>query len=199
MTPSSTALILVDDDNDFLSEGGKLHGAVKPVLDSNNVIGNINTLLRFARQNGIPVFHVPIMFSPDYSEMGNAPYGIFKAVKEVGAFQKGTWGAEVADVLDAHDSDIVVKGKSSTCAFATTDLNSQLKARGIRTVVLGGLLTNICIESTMRTAYDLGYEVYTLTDCTATLGDEPQRTAIAINWPMFSKPVAHTELMAAFG
>lgn len=199
MLPNSTAIILVDDDNDFLSDGGKLHGAVKPVLDSNHVIGNINTLLRFARQTGIPIIHVPIMFSSDYSEMGDAPYGIFKAVKDVGAFQKGTWGAQVADVLDAHDSDIIVHGKSSTCAFATTDLDTLLKERGIRTVVLGGLLTNICIESTMRTAYDLGYEVYTLTDCTATLGDEPQQTAIAINWPMFSKPVGHRELMATFG
>lgn len=135
------------------------------------------------------------MFSPDYSELGIDPYCVFKLVKDVGAFQRGTWGADVADVLDRQDSDIVVDGKSSMCAFATTDLKDVLDKYGIRTVVLGGLLTNACVESTMRTAYDMGFEVYSLTDCSATAGQEPQRMATEVNWPMFSKPVTHVELL----
>ena len=191
MTPETTAIILVDDDNDFLSEGGKLNNAVKPVIERYGVIDNINSLMRSARKHGVLVIHVPIVFSPDYREMGDSPYGIFKVVKEAGAFQRGTWGAKVADVLDAHDSDIVVDGKSSTCAFATTNLKEILDEFGIRTVALGGLLTNICIESTMRTAYDMGYDVYTLTDCSATVSDDAQQAAIGFDWPLFSKPVTH--------
>lgn len=196
MDPKQTAVILVDDDNDFLTEGGKLHDAVKPLLESNNVIANINDLITRAREKGALLVHVPIAFSPDYREMGEAPYGIFSVVKDTGAFQKGTWGARVADVLDVQDSDIVVDGKTKTCAFATTDLQGVLNRHGITTLALGGLLTNVCIESTMRTAYDKGFEVYTLTDCSATLGDEQQKTAIEHDWPMFSKPVTHDEFLS---
>ncbi|MEN8180729.1 MAG: cysteine hydrolase [Pseudomonadota bacterium] len=172
MRPENTAMVLIDDDNDFLSEGGKLHDAVKKVLDSNQVVANINDLLNRAREKGVRVIHVPIVFSPDYSEMGEAPYGIFKAVRDVAAFKRGTLGAEVAEVLDIRDSDVIVDGKSTTCAFATTDLKQRLEQMGITTIALGGLLTNVCIETTMRTAYDLGYEVFMLTDCSATLSEE---------------------------
>jgi len=198
MNLDEAAIVLVDDDNDFLTEGGKLHAAVKQILDANSVIDNINELLKIAREKGILVIHVPLMFSPDYSEMGETPYGIFQVVKDTGAFQRGSWGAKVADVLSVHDSDIVIEGKSTTCAFETTDLKKVLNERGIKTIALGGLLTNVCIESTMRTAYDLGYEVYTLTDCSATLSEKSQKNAIEIDWPMFSKPVNHTEFVNGF-
>lgn len=197
MKSETTAIVLIDDDNDFFSEGGKLNPAVKSVIGGNNVINNINSLLRSARERGILVIHVPIMFSADYREMGDSPYGIFRVVKDTGAFQRGTWGAAVADVLETHHSDIVVEGKSSTCAFATTDLKEILDEHGIRTIALGGLLTNICIESTMRTAYDMGYEVFTLTDCAATVNEAAQNAAIEIDWPMFSRPVTHGVLLDA--
>ncbi len=118
-------------------------------------------------------------------------------VKDSGALQRDTWGGNVAEVLAVEDSDITVEGKSSTCAFATTDLKAVLDKHGIRTIALGGLLTNICIESTMRSAYDLVFEVYTLTDCSATLNDEQQRAAIELDWPMFSKPISHDEFLKA--
>ncbi len=197
MNPDRTAIVLVDDDNDFLTEGGKLHGAVRQVLERHNVVSNINELMNSAREKGVLVIHVPIMFSSNYQEMGEAPYGIFKIVKDTGAFQSKTWGAKVAGVLEVQDSDIVVNGKSSTCAFATTDLKAVLDKHGIKTIGLGGLLTNICIESTMRSAYDRGFEVYALTDCSATLSEEQQQSAIKIDWPMFSKPVTHDEFLKA--
>ena len=197
MNPDSTAIVLVDDDNDFLTEGGKLHVAIQQMLESNNVVSNINDLMNRAREKGVLVIHVPIMFSSNYQEMGEDTYGIFKHEKDTGAFQSNTWGAKVADVLEVQDSDIVVNGKSSTCAFATTDLRAVLDKHGIKTISLGGLLTNICIESTMRSAYDQGFEVYTLTDCSATLSEEQQRSAIEIDWPMFSKPVTHDEFLKA--
>ena len=77
-------------------------------------------------------------------------------VKDTGALQRNTWGAKVADVLRAQEGDIFVGNKSTTCAFATTDLDNVLRRHGIVNVVLGGLLTNVCLESTMRTAYDKG-------------------------------------------
>ena len=195
MNPKKTAIILVDDDNDFLSEKGKLYPAVKDNLDSNHVITNINKLLNNTRKQGVTIIHVPIVFSADYHEMGEEPYGIFKVVKDAGAFQRDSWGAKVADTLDVDDSDIIVDNKSGTCAFATTDLDEILSSRGITNIALGGLLTNVCIETTMRTAYDKGYKVYGLVDCSATISDEQQQASIDNNWPLLSIPLKHEDFL----
>lgn len=76
-------------------------------------------------------------------------------------------------------------------------MNFVLRMRQIDTVALGGFLTNCCVESTMRTAYELGYEVVTLKDCAATVSEEAHRNAIEHDFPMFSHPMSHDEFLAS--
>ena len=98
----------------------------------------------------------------------------------------GNLGAEIVDVLRAQpQGDIVVEGKRGLCEFATTNLDFILRSRGISTIALGGFLTNCCIDSTMRTGYEKGYDVITLKDCTAALSEEEQHAAVEKNYPMF--------------
>jgi ureidoacrylate peracid hydrolase len=92
-----------------------------------------------------------------------------------------------------------VEGKRGLDAFASTNLDFILRSRGITTIALGGFLTNCCVESTMRTAYEKGYNVITLTDCTATVSEDEQRLAIEKNYPMFSRPVKHEEFLEQLG
>ncbi len=94
-------------------------------------------------------------------------YGILKGVIDSNAFVKDTWGAEICDELAPEEGDIVVEGKRGLDTFASTNLDFVLRSRDVETVILGGFLTNCCVESTMRTAYEKGYDVVTLTDCTA--------------------------------
>src|SRR3989442_955153 len=112
---------------------------------------------------------------------------------------KGSWGAEIVDVLKPQPGDIVVEGKRGLDGFATTNLDFILRSRGIDTIALGGFLTNCCVESTMRTGYEKGYNVITLKDCTAALSEEEQRLAVEKNYPMFSRPMAHEEFIAELG
>merc|ERR1712046_365599 len=84
--------------------------------------------------------------------------------------------------------DVVVKGKKGLDAFPGTDLESQLVANRIETVVLGGFLTNCCVESTMRTAYEKGFNVITLTDATATTSAAGQAVTEG-SYGMFSTPM----------
>ena len=63
----------------------------------------------------------------------------------------------------------VAEGTRGLCGFATTNLDFILRSRGITDIALAGFLTNCCVESTMRSAYEKGYRVVTLTDCTATV------------------------------
>ncbi len=197
MDPKATALVLIEYQNDFTSEGGTLHGAVKPVMDSSNMLMNTVETVKAARALGATIVHAPITFADDYRELTANPYGILKGVVDSKSFRKGTWGAEIVDVMKPAPGDIVVEGKRGLCGFASTNLDFILRSKGVKTVALGGFLTNCCVESTMRTAYEKGYEVVTLTDCTATLSEEEQRAAVEKNYPMFSKPMAHGEFLSS--
>ena len=140
-------------------------------------------------------FFVPITFAEGFGEMRDEPYGILKGVKDSKSFVKGGWGAAIVDALTPKANDIVVEGKRGLGTFESTNLDWVLRQRGITDVVLGGFLTNCCVESTMRTAYEKGYNVVTLTDCTAAMSQEEQEFACAKNFPMFSRPLTHTEFL----
>jgi ureidoacrylate peracid hydrolase len=199
MNPKTTALVLIEYQNDFTTEGGTLHGAVKPVMDSTNMLANTVETVAAARNLGVQIVFVPITFSPDYHELSPEPYGILKGVVDSQSFRKGSWGAEIVDVLSPEARDIVVEGKRGLCGFATTNLDFILRSRGITDVALGGFLTNCCIESTMRTGYEKGYKMVTLTDCTAAVSAEEQAFAVARNFPMFSRPLDHKTFLAELG
>ncbi|SNB51125.1 ureidoacrylate peracid hydrolase [Arboricoccus pini] len=191
MDPKTTAVVLIEYQNDFVSEGGALHAAVAGVMEKTNMLANTLATVEAAREAGATIVLVPITFAPDYHEISASPYGILKGVVDSNAFKKGSWGAEIVDALKPKDEDILIEGKRGLCGFASTNLDFVLRARGIRTIALGGFLTNCCVESTMRTAYEKGYEVVTLTDCTAALSEEEQRLSVEKNYPMFSRPLTH--------
>lgn len=197
MDPRQTALVLIEYQNDFTSEGGTLHEAVKPVMESTHMLDNTIDTVSKARALGATIVHAPITFTDDYHELTAEPYGILKGVVDSKSFRKGTWGAEIVDVLKPQAQDIVIEGKRGLCGFASTNLDFILRSRGITNIALGGFLTNCCVESTMRTGYEKGYNVITLKDCTATLSEEEQRLAVEKNYPMFSRPMDHGEFLAA--
>ena len=199
MDPKHTAVVLIEYQNDFTSPGGTLHDAVKGVMSNTNMLENTKETVERARELGATIVHAPITFTEDYHEISPEPYGILKGVVESKSFRKGTWGAEIVDDLKPRPSDIVVEGKRGLDAFASTNLDFILRSRGITTIALGGFLTNCCVESTMRTAYEKGYSVITLKDCTATLSEDEQRLAIEKNYPMFSRPVDHEDFIEQLG
>lgn len=195
MDPTKTAVVLIEYQNDFTSDGGSLHDAVKTVMQQTNMLENTKETVGKARELGATIVHAPISFTENYRELTSEPYGILKGVVDSKSFRKGTWGAAIVDDLTPATSDIVVEGKCGLDAFASTNLDFILRSRGITTIALGGFLTNCCVESTMRTAYERGYNVFTLKDCTATLSEDEQRMAVEKNYPMFSRPVDHGEFL----
>lgn len=192
---SETALVLIEFQNDFVSEGGALHDGVKAEIDRTGLIERTVSLVRDARARGVKIIWVPIEFAPGYPELAAEPYGILAGVKASSAFRQGSWGARIIDALTPEASDIVIAGKRGLCSFASTNLDFILRHNGITRVALGGFLTDCCVESTMRTAYELGYDVVTLTDCTATLSQEQHEAAIAFTYPMFSRPMKASDFL----
>jgi ureidoacrylate peracid hydrolase len=196
MKPNQTALVLIEFQNDFTTEGGTLHEAVKGVMEATHMLDNTLAVVKKAREAGVQIIHVPISFSEGYRELTSEPYGVLKAVVDSKSFRKGEWGARIIDSLTPQPEDIVAEGKRGLCGFASTNLDFILRSKGITHIALAGFLTNCCVESTMRTGYEKGYQVITLTDCTATLSEEEQRVATEKDFPMFSRPMIHDQFIA---
>jgi nicotinamidase-related amidase len=194
--PAKTAVVLIEYQNDFTSEGGVLHGAVEAVMEKTGMLANTERVVEVARSAGATIMHAPIMFAKGYNEISAHPYGILKGVVDGNAFVKGTWGAAITEELDPQEGDIVIEGKRGLDTFASTNLDFILRSKGISTIVLGGFLTNCCVESTMRSGYENGYEVITLSDCVAATSAEEHDNALKYDYPMFSKPMTSEQLIA---
>jgi nicotinamidase-related amidase len=191
LVASETAFVCIEYQNEFCSPGGKLHDAVKDCLEATNMLPTSIQTIATARQAGCTIVHCPIILS------WCPPYGILADIKNIGAFTAGEWGVDYVDGMRPMAGDLIVKGKSGVCGFASTNLDFLLRQHGTKNVVLCGFLTNYCVESTMRTAYEKGYKVYTLKDCIAATSLAAQDAALEYNFGRFSIPTTSAQLLAA--
>ena len=189
MKAKETAVVLIEFQNDFCKEGGKLHDGVKGELARQNTIPNAMKLAEEARKKGSMVIHSPFVFNEKYFE-DHRMQGIVKAVADGDAFREGSWGAEIIDELKPQEGDKVVGGKCTLCGFNKTNLDELLKQGNIKNVVIGGFLTNFCVESTARTAYDRGYGVTIIKDATAANSEEEQNHSEQKIFPLIGQTLS---------
>lgn len=190
---SETAIVLIEFQNDFCKPGFPLYPGVETILREYNVIENTVELVREAKKKGVLIVGCPIYFEPDYRDLGQE-FGIKANVKKLGAFRKGTKGAEFIDELKPY-VDIYVEGKRGLDGFHGTNLDVILRYHGIKNVAIAGFLTNVCVESTARTAYDLNYRVIIIKDCTAANSWEEQRYAETKLFPLIADVMTHKEFL----
>jgi nicotinamidase-related amidase len=197
LDPKETAFVGIEYQNEFTTDGGKLYDAVKEVMDATNMLENSSKFVEASREKGVKIIHCPILFEKGHHEISSMPCGILAGVKDGAAFENGTWGAEICDAMKPKEGDLVVKGKSGLCGFESTNLDFLLRQNCIKNVILGGFLTNCCVESSMRSAYEKGYQVYTLKDCVAATSMEAQEATLKHNFGMFSVPTTSDEVLEA--
>ena len=161
----STAILVVDMLNDFLKPGGKM------VLDIGKVIIEPSSrLLERARNNRIPIVYVNDSHRPGLRQDRE-----FK--KRAEHCIEGTWGAEVIRELKPQEGDFVVK-KRRFSGFYETDLDLTLKDLKIDTVIIIGVVTNICVRSTVHDAFFRGYKVIIPRDCVMATGEREQESSL---------------------
>ncbi|KAL7468164.1 hypothetical protein ACHAXS_008380 [Conticribra weissflogii] len=152
--------------------------------------------IQFVRSsNSSPSSFLSLLFQ-GHGEIG-ASSGILAGISSGKTFTKGTWSSEFHPSMTPQPADLVVEGKRGLCGFFSTNLDFLLRQRGVKNVVLAGFLTNCCIESTMRTAYEHGYDVYTLKDASAATSVAAHEAAFEHNFGMFSTVSTCEEVMAA--
>ncbi len=190
-----TALVLIGYQNDYFSADGILHKVIEESSEVTGVLNNTLNLLRKAGQDFALVINTPIHFTNDYSELKN-PVGILKAISEVGAFKEGSFGAAIIPQMAEFDSFVkVVPGKRGLNAFSNTHLAEILQAAGVTELVLAGTVTSICIDSTARSAVDLGFDTVILNDCTSSRTPFEQQFYCEEVFPLYATVCHSTELL----
>ncbi|MEC8321572.1 MAG: cysteine hydrolase [Planctomycetota bacterium] len=184
--PASTALLLIGFQRDYFDPDGILYGVVEEQLRSNDTLANTLRLIDACKDTEMTMVRTPLVFSEDYGELEN-PIGILKTIREVEAFKAGTRGAETIDAITAYGDRIdEIRGKLGFNAFAHTDLESMLRERGIGSVVIAGCVTSICINATALHAFEAGFDVTVLSDCTSSRTGVEQEFFCETVFPLFA-------------
>lgn len=186
----STALLIIDPYNDFISEGGKVWARIKNVAEANNCVPNMSDVMNASRKAGLRVFYAlhHRYRAGDY-ETWKYIAPIQKAAWSHRTFEYGTWGGEIRTEFAPQPGDIVAQEHWCSSGFANTDLDLQLKRHGIHHLIVIGLIAHTCVESTVRFAAELGYEVTLVKDATADYGDEFMHAALVTNLPNYASAI----------
>ena len=155
------AVLVIDMLNDFVTGALKCERATR-------IIPNIKRLVETAREKGIPVIYT----NDTHLHAVDKEFQVWKqhAVS-------GTWGAQVVDELKPAEKDYVIH-KRRYSAFFATDLDLLLRELNVDTLILTGLVTNVCVQHTAADAFFRGYKVIVLRDCVEAVNEETHTTAL---------------------
>jgi len=188
------ALLVVDPYNDFISEGGKIWPRIKAVAEANNCVPNMREVLNTARQAKLRVFFaMHHRYRPgDYASWQYiAP--IQRAAWKNRSFEYGTWGGEFRAKFVPAEGEMVATEHWCSSGFANTDLEFQIKTHGIHELIVIGLIAHTCIESTVRFAAELGYDVTVVKDAVADFTDEMMHAAFELNMVNYASAIVTTK------
>ncbi len=180
LEPATTAVVVVDMQNDFGAEGGMFDRAGIPISAIQSVVEPTAGVLAAARAAGMQVVYLTMQFEPDLSDAGGpeAPNLVIHSRLGLGdrveapdgrrgrILVRDTWNTEILSELAPEDGDIVVP-KHRFSGFFETELDALLKERGITSLVFTGCTTSVCVESTLRDAFFRDYRCLLLEDCCA--------------------------------
>jgi ureidoacrylate peracid hydrolase len=190
----TTALLLVDPYNDFISEGGKIWDRIRSVAEENDCIPHMLQILNAAREAKLQVFYaLHRRYRPGDYESWKYIAPIQKAAWSRKSFEYGTWGGEIRSEFEPKPGEIVAAEHWCSSGFANTDLDLQLKRHGIHRLIVIGLIAHTCIEATVRFAAELGYEVTVAKDATADYSNEEMHAALEVNMPNYASAIGTTD------
>jgi ureidoacrylate peracid hydrolase len=204
----STAVLVIDMQNAFVSQGGFFDLSGVDISHSQRIIEPVRQICGTARTKQIKVIYVVFRYSPDLREMGNAGQPFWH--KEARFYRqhpegrdkfliRGTWGAEIVNGLEPQGDDIVIE-KAKYSAFFGTALDVTLRNLEIKHLLFVGVATNICVEASLRDAYYQGYFPILVLDATAPLGPVHTRETTAFNVSQcYGWVTSRRELMKGLG
>ncbi len=200
MDRENIALIIVDMQNDDVHVNGFRRryslemGMSAHALDQLKApIPYIKRLAEWFRKNRKEVIYLYLAFEPDYSDTARSK--TMGRAKEEGAMVRGSWGAQIIDELSPHESDHLVR-KTSSGGFFRTPLDRVLRNLNIRTLVITGVATNFCVDTTAREAVAYGYDIILVSDATASFDIEGHQATLKVMAMGFGEVMSTEEVIA---
>jgi ureidoacrylate peracid hydrolase len=196
----ATGLLVVDPYNDFISEGGKVWPQVREVVEANQCIPHMLQMLTAARSAGLRIFFVPHhRWRPGDYETWTFLAPTQEDAARSRVFANGTWGGTFPEEFTPQPGETVAQEHWCSSGFGNTDLDLQLKKHGVQRVIVIGLLANTCIDSTVRFAAELGYDVTLVKDAVGSRSWDEMKATLEVNAPNYARAMlSMDELLAAF-
>jgi len=204
--PATTALIVIDMQRDFMEPGGFGETLGNDVSQLRRTIEPTAALLVACRAAGLPIIHTREGHLPDLSDCPPAKLNRGEPSQRIGApgpmgriLIRGEHGHDIIDELAPAPGEPVVD-KPGKGAFYATELGELLAEKGIRSLIVTGVTTEVCVHTTVREANDRGYECLVLSDCVGSYFPEFQEAGlrmIAAQGGIFGWVASSTAFIAA--
>lgn len=166
--PQHSALLIVDVQNDYCHKEGCLAQQDLDVSMVEEMMPNLKNMISAMKEINVPIIYIQTIHED--STDSETWIKRLKGKNQKNLCRKDTWGAKFYQLEPDKDDVIVIKHRYS--AFIHTRLESVLRALQIETIVMAGVSTNICVESTARDGFMLDFDVIFLADCTAAFSRE---------------------------
>ena len=190
INPANTAVIVVDMENDFATRGGMFDRAGVDIAGAQKVIAPTAKVLAAACAAGIKIIYLRMAYQPDLSDLGapdsvnrtrHLKFGVGQKIRapdgrDSRILVRDTWNTEIVDELKPQPGDITIY-KTRFSGFYQTDLDTTLKKLGLKYLIMTGVTTSICVDSTVRDAMFRDYLCVLLKDCMSEpIGSDLPRT-----------------------
>lgn len=189
INPKQTALLVIDMQNDFVEEG-----AVLEVPTTRNNLKEYKEFIDFCRKKGVMIIYTRHCYD---AKKNPIEARLFPQLKK-GGLREGTHGWEVCDALKPEKDDSIVN-KTRYDAFFNTKLDKILSAKNIETVIITGTMTEVCCESTARSAMFHDYNIIFCTDLTYTSSKDAHKNTIEVIRGNFGDAWTSVKIMRALG
>lgn len=197
-----TAVLITDPQNDFLREDGKLYKLLADNLKELGTIDNIEKLMKTAKKSGVALAVDPLVYTALDTTRINAG-ALHRQLLDMKVLYRASLGnpdgfeGSGADFFDRYkpyinDGKTIVVAPHKVYGPESNDLIYQLRSRGVDTVILGGMVANLCVDSHMRALMENGFRVFVVKDAVAAPGADAYKAAL-VNYSMIANGVLSTE------
>lgn len=171
------ALVLIDFVNEIVDEKGKLAGkGYAAFVKEHHTLQNVQVAIIKAHEKKIPVVFVALQFKSDYSDWPKDSV-LFGAAKKFEALKTETWATELHSAIVKAPDDYLIK-KNRISVFYNTPLDLILSKAGVETLLIGGVATDLAVESAVRDAHDRNFKVVVIEDICAAASQEDHDSAL---------------------
>jgi nicotinamidase-related amidase len=200
LVPEKTAIVLIDLQNDIIrNNSGPFYGSIYEQVKEKKLVENVVRLVHGGRRAGAKIFFITVVRRSDYADVINQVTELFVAGKATAAKKQislveGTQGALLVEELDPASTDYVLVKKRRN-AFHQTELDFHLRCLGIANIVIGGVATDLGVESTVRAAWDHDYNVVVVEDICVAVPPPAHDYAIKSVFPRMARIMSTDQIL----